>query len=519
MTLYKLLLVDDEQIIREGIVQLVNWDSLGIQVEDAENGIEAYEKIKNMNPDIVITDIKMPGMDGLELIERVKTEFPDIIFIILSGYGEFNFASRAMQYGVKYYLLKPCDEDEITKVLYKVTEELKQNKERQKFIKKMEEDLQRVIPYVKEQFFRDCVMGRLKDEKDVVYFKELLKLPAEKMRLLLFRLDDNNEFEKRFALKNLLDYCEKDYSLLSTIIGENVLLLQKAIPPEKLFSYLEEIKQSFINYCGISFTVAVSSEGFFEQLPDLYDEVMECLEYRFYLGEDCIITRDDVGKKEQSIQSIINFDYQHLALLIRSGNVNAVCKELKTFFTKLNSNKVDADMVRALCIELYISIIRQAKLQDLNEYMKQISVLQDIATLDKMFNFIMSIAQEITEGNYKENQEKNSQIIKTVLKVIEENINFEDLSLSWIAEKIVYMNVDYLGKLFKKEVGKNFSAYLMEKRVEKAKQLLSEESYCKISDIAKCVGYGNNPQYFGQVFKKITGYTPSEYKKMLGCQK
>ncbi|MBM7582214.1 two-component system response regulator YesN [Caldicoprobacter guelmensis] len=517
--MYKLLLVDDEQIIREGIIQLVNWDYLGIQVDDAENGIEAYEKIKNTNPDIVITDIKMPGMDGLELIERVKREFPDIIFIILSGYGEFNFASRAMQYGVKYYLLKPCDEDEITQVLCKVLEELKQNKEQQEFIKKMEEDLQKIIPYVKEQFSRDCVMGQLKDEKDVVYFRELLKLPSEKIRLLLFRLDDNNEFEKRFALKNLLDYYGKDYYLLSTIIGENVLLLQKAISLGELFSYLKEIKESFYNYCGISVTVAISSEGFFEQLPDLYNEVMGYLEHRFYLGEDCIITRDDVGNKGQSIQPIINFDYQYLGLLIRSGNIDAVCKELNTFFTKLNNNKFEPDMVRALCIEFYISIIRQAKPQNLNEYMKQISMLQNIATLDKMFNFIMSVANEITEEYYKENQAKNSQIIKTVLRVIEENISFEDLSLSWIAEKIVYMNVDYLGKLFKKEVGKNFSAYLMEKRVEKAKQLLLEESCCKISDIAKCVGYGNNPQYFGQVFKKITGYTPSEYKKMLGYQK
>lgn len=516
--MYKLLLVDDERIIREGIMQLVDWNSLGIEVDEAANGLEAYEKIqKNNTPNIVITDIKMPGMDGLELIDKVKAEFPDILFVILSGYGEFDFASRAMKYGVKHYLLKPCDEEEIIKIMNNVVSELNQRKLRRDFVKKMKKDLEKVMPQIKEQFLRDCVMNRLIDEDDANYFKNLLKLPVAKMRLLLFHLEGIHGFEKRFALKNLLDHWKEDPPLLSTVIGENVLALQKAILPEMLFSYLEDVKCCFYAYYGISFTVAVSPEGFFEQLPALYGEVTQYLEYRFYLGEGSVITGDDVGNRGHLSQRAANFDSLRLELLIRSGNVNAVRKEIETFFSELNSDKCKLDIMRTSCMELYISVIRQGKPQNLKEYMRRILELQQINTLDRMFVFITSVAREITETNYKENVQKNSRVIRTVLNVMKENISADDLSLCWIAKNIVYMNVDYLSKLFKKEIGENFSKYLINMRIEKAKELLAEDSHSKISEIADQVGYGNNPQYFGQVFKKATGYTPSEYKKMLEC--
>lgn len=515
--MYKLLIVDDERIIRDGIIKSMNWESFEIDVEEAENGVEAYEMMKRNIPDIVITDIKMPGMDGLELIGKAKgrTEFSNIIFVILSGYGEFNFANRAMKYGVKHYLLKPCDEDEITEVLNKVIDELKQNKKKQKFIKKIKDDLDRMMPQVKEQFFRDCVMVRPNDDQDMIYFKNLLKVPDVNMRLLLFHLENKQGYEKRFALKELLDNWEDNHPILSTIIGENILVLQRIVQIDSLFCYLNRVKQRFFEYYQIGFTVAVSSKGLFDQLPTLYNEVVEYLEYQFYLGEGSIITKEDVGIDEKVPQIFLNCGYQRLNLLIRSGNVNEVLKEIESIFSQFGRGKSKLEMIHTSCMELYISIACQGKPENLNEYMERIPELLRIGTLDKMFIFIKAIAQEITECNYRENVQKNSQTIQKVLKVMEDNISDEELSLSGIADKIVYMNVDYLGKLFKKEVGENFSQYLINMRMEKAKQLLLQEGYSKISYIAERVGYGNNPQYFGQVFKRIIGLTPSEYRKSI----
>jgi two-component system response regulator YesN len=111
---YKVLIVDDEELIRNGINHLINWESLGCKVcATAANGVEGLDMIRTFRPEIVITDLKMPGKNGMELIAEAVTDNPRTKFIVLSGYEEFDFAKEVMKYGIKYYLLKPCDEDEL----------------------------------------------------------------------------------------------------------------------------------------------------------------------------------------------------------------------------------------------------------------------------------------------------------------------------------------------------------------------------------------------------------------------
>lgn len=123
--MFKLLIADDARISREGLKKIIPWQDLGIEITGlAKDGIEAFEMIRHHVPDIVISDIRMPGMNGIELLERVRAIHPHIIFILLSAYGEFEYAQPAMELGVKYYLLKPCSEEKLTKVLKDVTKEL-----------------------------------------------------------------------------------------------------------------------------------------------------------------------------------------------------------------------------------------------------------------------------------------------------------------------------------------------------------------------------------------------------------
>lgn len=123
--MFRLLIADDARISREGLKKTINWQALGIEVAGlAKDGIEAYEMIRHLVPDIVISDIRMPGMNGIELLEKVRKLHPQIIFILLSAYGEFEYAQPAMELGVKYYLLKPCSEEKLKKVLSDVTKEL-----------------------------------------------------------------------------------------------------------------------------------------------------------------------------------------------------------------------------------------------------------------------------------------------------------------------------------------------------------------------------------------------------------
>ncbi|MDU5950548.1 MAG: response regulator, partial [Paenibacillus macerans] len=147
---YKVLLADDEQIIVQGISSIVDWEALDTElVATAENGIDAYEKMARLEPDIVISDIRMPGMDGLSLVSKAHQEFPAMKFILLSGYSEFEYARTAMRYGVKNYLLKPCNEDKITAALQEIIHDLEQEKAQDTLVSQLQEKYAQAQPLIK----------------------------------------------------------------------------------------------------------------------------------------------------------------------------------------------------------------------------------------------------------------------------------------------------------------------------------------------------------------------------------
>lgn len=514
MRVYRLLLVDDERIIREGIINLVDWESLSIEVDEAMDGFEAYNAIKTNHYDMVITDIKMPGLNGLQLIGKVQEEFPHIVFAILSGYGEFEFASTAMKFGVKHYLLKPCDEEDIVKVVEDIIKDLEQKREREQFIRDMEEKWDTMAPYVREQFLRDCILGRHNVQQQRRYLKTL-ELDIGSVQLLTFRLDIEHEFESLYALKDLAETLLIKYRfnvVFGTIVGTHAIILIEPADFEELINCLREIKSVFYDYYQRDITIAVSDKGSFQDLALLYSQTKECLKYRFYLGEGSIITSRDIKTHQMGPKGLFVFDYERVTLAIKSGDVKGLNRSLQTFFQELQDKKYDINTTKTYCMELYVLIIRQAEPSELDEYIKKIDILQRLDTIDEISDFILSIGREISKRNFERNMVTNNSIIKKVLETMESNIDNENLSLSWISREVIYMNEDYVGKLFKKEMKENFSTYLIRRRMERAKSIIEKMPEYSIAEIAEKVGYGNNPQYFSQVFKKHTGSTPSDYK-------
>jgi len=343
--MYKLLIVDDEDIIRQGIRCAIDWDRLDIKAFEASNGLVAYDMILKEKFDIVLLDIKMPGLSGLELIEKIKNSLidPDVIFIILSGYADFSIANQAMKYGVKYYLLKPTDEEEIVSTIHKVIAEMK--------------------------------VKNTSHDKVALYFD---------------------------AISIYVSNCE----------------------------------------------------------------------------------------------------------------VEAVKKEMEALFLVLKECKAK-EACRNYCEELFILIIRQCKdYQKTPKFLKRSSEIDINTSLDEMYKIIIEAIVEIVNINQKLNSQRYSKCIQLTLDYVYENVSNEELSLSYISNHL-YMNSDYLGKLFKKEVKEHFNAYLSNFRVKKAQELIQNNPNSKICEIAQEVGFGCNSQYFSQVFKKCTEYTPKEYKAIL----
>ncbi|WNQ09514.1 response regulator transcription factor [Paenibacillus aurantius] len=515
--MYKVLLVDDERIILEGISSMVDWASYGTELAGtARNGIEAMKRISEAPPDIVISDIRMPGMDGLELVERVHADYPEIRFILLSGFGEFDYASRAMQFGVKHYLLKPTNEEKIGSTLAEVTGELDQERQKETFVESMKEELEKVKPHVKEQFLKEFVTNKTYGTRDWEEYRKLFGLgPDYRVRLLLFQLEGSFEYEHLFAIKNIA-YDLLDHPLLSTTIGDHVLILLEDGEGDgegKLHERIYEIRDIFQSYYKKDPTIALSEPDRLTNARSLYKETLQCLTYRFYLEEGSLITRKDTAPLPAEPAREFVFDEERLPMAVKSGHREEAEAALTALLDGLKEAQLDIAVTKSYVIQQFVSIIRHCEPDQMGEYYRRISHLVEMTTLQAVGAFLEKTVEELTEKFYENQVRKHSAVIRRAIEVIHEHLGNQELSLNWVAHEMLYMNADYLGKLFKKETGEKFSNYVMKARIRQATEWMAEEKDLKIFELAERLGFGDNPQYFSQVFKKYTGSTPSEYLK------
>lgn len=516
--MYKVLLVDDERIIREGIASLIDWNGLGLVLSGtAQNGIEAIKMIDEDQPDIVITDMKMPVLDGTQLIRLVSGKYPDIKFIILSGYGEFNLANTSMKYGVKHYLLKPCNENSIKEVLKEVIKELEQKEQIDNYFKKSKYDFEKMLPLVKEQFLRDYVMNKAYTKAEAEYYCELLGIARNPLKLVLLQLVTESSLEEVYALSGIANerFCPCTI-YLNTILKDKVLLLIKDMSDEETINLIRIIKDAYKNFNTMEITSYYSERIGFEDTPAAYKEANELLKYAFYLGEGSIITKKAVKDYCDKVQNEeLDYDYSKISLAVKCGNMEEVNNEIQYFFDRLRALKLDMMVAKTYCMQFFLTVIRQCKSGDMETYTIRMNDISTMDSIDQVQELTKEIGNELTKINYEGIVSRNSKLVSTMVRYTFENICNKDLSLKWLANNKLYMNVGYLGKLFTKETGERFSHFLMKIRMEKAKAFINECDGEKVYEVAEQVGLGDNPQYFSHIFKVYTGMTPTEYFKSI----
>lgn len=372
-------------------------------------------------------------------------------------------------------------------------------------------EAERVKPIIREQFLREYILG-VGDSDEIfnIYCKAFNVDSLTETRMVILQpLEKQSEL---FFLKNTAKrVVGDDRLLLCAVFRGRIFLITDILESRELVERLEKVRKYTLKCYNYDVMAIYSDILRISDAPSGYERLTECVEYLFYADNSKILYENEIkniGKSEW-----IKPQYGNVERAVKNGDGDKMRLLLRDFFNELEKSMPIPAVAKTYCLELYVCIIRCCSVEKIDKYMRGIVEIQEYATLSDIKNFIGEKADEIVSANVPRDSKIYSLLIKETIRVINENIENENLSLRWIAGTILYTNVDYLGKLFKKETGKNFSHYVMEKRMEMAKSLILDGKKDRIYEVAEKVGYGSNSQYFSQVFKKYTGVSPLEYKE------
>lgn len=371
----------------------------------------------------------------------------------------------------------------------------------------------RVKPIIKEQFLREYILG-VGDTYEIfnIYCKTFGVESTLETRMIILKPSEDCVYEDLFFLKNTAEqYVDKENILLSTTINDQLFIITTILDRSTIMTVLDKIRKTISQCYKYNIRAVYSKVSSISDAPSCYERLKRCMGYSFYSDSDEALYENDAQISKNDVK--IHPEYGAIEHSVKSGDSEKLKTLLSEFFKTIENTMPTPAVAKTYCLELYVCIIRCCGVEKIEKYMKGIASIQEAKTLLEIKNFINEKGLEISALNAPMTNKIYSSLIRDTINIIDENIENENLSLRWLAGTILYTNVDYLGKLFKKETGKNFSHYVMEKRMEMAKDLILEGKKDRIYEVAEKVGYGSNSQYFSQVFKKYTGVSPLEYKE------
>lgn len=504
MDIYKLLIVDDEEVECEGMARFIPWSNYGIELVDtAWNGLEGLEKVKKYHPDIVMTDIKMPVMDGIEFIRQTKREFPDIEFIVLSGYGEYEYTSRAMEEGVRHYILKPCDEEKIVKVIDKVRASVGENHQRKEQIEQQSAIVRDFLPRAKEQVLYNLLMGREQLHENYQAFMQEPDADSD-ICVLVIRLENEIDYMIQFALRNILgELIGGEAILLATAFSSEMVFLLRSMDAVKICSAVKRMRIELERLSGRRFQAALSRTGTWKDIRVLYLQTTEL----FCMGggeyPESVLTYDLIRESKVELDAIVNY-----AGLRTAEDMEGILLELYLTSCKMRMKGYSEEKKR----KIYQWI---RKVFDKEPVVKASAGEEDFvkSEWELLRDTAEFIAGQNARGDGRGQEEKR---MDQILLAIFEHLREQELNIRYLAKEVLYMNEDYFSRLFRRYKKVKFSAYLLKIRIELARRIIQYSPETKVSDVAEMVGFPEDGQYFSKVFRKETGMTPSQYRESGG---
>jgi Response regulator containing CheY-like receiver domain and AraC-type DNA-binding domain len=524
------MLVDDEPIVRKGIRTSINWSSYGIEiVGEAPNGMAALEKALELKPHIVITDIRMPLMDGLQLSENLRKELPDTQIVILSGYEDFAYAKRALRIGVNDYLLKPVGEKELVSLLLKLKEELASKEADKERARKSNSLLNQNYYLIRLNFVNSLLEGELTGRLEAAQKAAALgiRLPEPDYCVMVFGIDGYVALSERMTGK---DKELQKYAVLN--ITEELLLKRttgivtygtggalaavvsaKGSDEAMLRAVCTDIQQNVRKY--LEFTLSIGIGRRYKDIlsiPQSYHEALDALRHRMYLGNSSTIFYGAVAG--QGNNSFVGYPAYEKMLLncMRGGDAESLQNVIRQMFREFSQSRLTEDSVRTACARLMNAAIGSMENMPAEQLFKgNVDVYGQVGRydiLDELENWMLYFFNRVMETVLKNRGLRLKGIVKLALKYMEENYR-KDITLADVASA-VYVTPNYLSTTFKEEMGVSFIDWLNQLRIEKAKLFLDEPG-AKIYEVAEWVGFSDY-KYFSSIFKKFTGFPPRQYK-------
>lgn len=534
----KVFLVEDEMVIRRGIKNSIDWEKEGyIFCGEASDGELAYPMIIKEKPDILITDIRMPFMDGLELCKLVKKELPNIKILILSGYDEFDYAKEAIRLGVTEYLLKPISSGKLLEALNGVSESIRREKEDKDLVRKYMEEMRENTEHEKQKFFEQMIAGNLSMADALETGKKYeMNLSAGMYNLLLFRFTLGKENRKsgellgeaEYAIEKLTERLEYVFEFQRGVEGWAFLLMadneeQMSERVKELSKDLEEIMK---NYSTIAYFGGIGQPvARLRELEESFREAERALAARFTMELNRIISVEDI-RMAQNVDTLDDIEITSfgeiektrtmLEKFLNNGAEDEIDEFVDVYINELPEENLKSVLMRQYIImDAYIVMMSfcekiegiEGEMQAQSEELK--NSMKTIQTLEEIKNYIRMLLKKIIGVRDTISGRRYSDIIEIAKDQIRKTYMSDEISLNTIAAE-VGMSPSYFSSIFSKEMGKTFVEYLTEIRMDRAKELLMCSSM-KTSEIVYEVGY-KDPHYFSYIFKKTQNCTPKEFR-------
>lgn len=496
--MYKVMIVDDEKYIRKSIRNRIDWESCGLVVTaEASNGEEALSRMEEETPDLVLTDVRMPVMDGLGLIEKAKKRFSSVSYVIMSAYSDFSYAKGAIQLGVEDYVLKPVEEEELAEILKKTV------------VKKTEERMNRII-----------------QEPEELLERPRLNLKRQIAGAAFYADEEEMEFRIGEALKEAVSQCSilADVYTLFDFAGSCAVFLLNGSCLNPEFQTVTERIWDKVNVPENERWAAWSDIYEAGQMQTAAREAVDLLKNKlFYPGEERIFLGKASVKEEEPegfvrlkgvVQSSLQKIWEHR---------EKKAQEEFLYFLDCYVNETSGVKLLEKMIEGLLLILSHMEKPKTDARFKPDGISG--GTMDAHI-YLHTLRRKdclLCYGSLRELKDECRSLLKRLfseeakepdlvvqIKEYIRNHYAEDMNVASLADRF-YMNPNYLSNFFKEKTNLGLVGYIEAVRMERAKYYLKEGDY-SVTDIASATGYAD-ANYFSKVFKKYTGLTPRQYRK------